>query len=158
MGGSRQGIRQGLEVGDGQVKVYIATSHLHAVRADALAGEIDATVVSTWTKDTVGYHNEVKKAIRDIAQIDDCDVFVCLAFPGSGGGMHNEVGYAMGRGKPVLLFGGSLGMLAYHPYVQRFASWSLLVDAINRRAFVWTGHFDHCRALIHDGVCRCLTR
>lgn len=60
-------------------------------------------VVSHWDKPMEG---PPEVALLNYEDLDDADAVVAVALPGHRlQGMHAEVGYAIGRGKPVYLFG-----------------------------------------------------
>lgn len=102
-------------------RVYIASAHPAADMARDMESALQAIgydVVSTWYHLPVGYEDCEFKAIKDCVEIYGSDILVALAEEGSGGGFHNEVGYAMGVGKPVIIVGDSVGMLGYHPAVE----------------------------------------
>lgn len=65
-------------------------------------------------------------SIIDIQDIDDCDVFVIFADdPGSRGGMHGELGYALGKEKLIIVVGEKHpypNFLYYHCGVRHYVS------------------------------------
>lgn len=63
---------------------------------------------SEWLYDKNGGYdkgNMREKALRDIADIDTCDVFVHVNIPAVSSGAFSELGYAYAKGKRIIIIG-----------------------------------------------------
>lgn len=77
-------------------------------------------------------HNEM--AIRDIAEVKACDVFVTVLENGTGltrGGRHVELGAALALDKPVITIGNPENTFHFHQNVVRYSPPCSLADTIN---------------------------
>jgi len=88
------------------MKIYVAASHTERDVAHHLRDQ-GYDVISTWDIDDKDYcPDDPYRAIRDLVQIQHCDLFICnIGDEKSGGGRHTELGYAMALGKVILLVG-----------------------------------------------------
>ena len=63
-------------------------------------------------------------AVQDLIDVDNADVLVVYTepygTPVSGGGRHVETGYALGKGKTVLVVGPHENVFHWHPNVYTF--------------------------------------
>jgi len=98
------------------VKVYIASTLHHPL---ILNGEIQAAlrskghdVVSTWHDGPLEFSKGMTFAERwriakqNYTDLDKADMVLAVPFPDAHlRGAHTEIGYALGKGKPVLIFG-----------------------------------------------------
>lgn len=75
-------------------------------------------VVSHWDKPMEG---PPEVALLNYEDLDDADAVIAFVLPGHRlQGMHAEVGYAIGRGKPVYVFGNreDVNLMIRHPLVK----------------------------------------
>jgi hypothetical protein len=88
------------------MKIYVAASHTERCVVQHLRDQ-GFDVISTWDIDDKDYQpDDPYRAVRDLIQIQQCDLFICgIGDEKSGGGRHTELGYAMGLGKVILLVG-----------------------------------------------------
>lgn len=105
------------------MKVYIAShdsQSAESIAIDLLAAGID--VGSTWHRHplprTASLSGCARKAIAisDIEEIDACDAVLLESGPEKyAGGKFVEAGYALGRGKTVVVLGRRENLLLWHP-------------------------------------------
>jgi len=121
------------------MRVYIASSHRHvdaAIRLAKTVEDMGIENVASWMFCDIGYGTEMPdyhKAHRDVVELTIADVLVVLAWEGSGGGMHNEVGFALAQRKPIIMTGDHVGMLGRHQRIFH----ELTVDDLLRRLSAW---------------------
>jgi nucleoside 2-deoxyribosyltransferase len=101
------------------------------------------TVTSTWTdeeaaancslKDFTGDYHEAM-ADRDLREIEAADVLVAFSVDPDTltrrGGRHVEFGYAMGKGKSVIVVGPKENIFHHLPNVRRFVNWESFVESL----------------------------
>lgn len=73
-------------------------------------------------------------AILDLADVDACDTLVLFTFPRgtltTGGGRHVEFGYAMARGKNLVVIGSRENVFCHAPNVGVYATLDDWLDAV----------------------------
>jgi nucleoside 2-deoxyribosyltransferase len=86
------------------------------------------TVTSTWLDEE--FENEAHAAAnaeRDLADLDRADAIICFTTPSrsttSRGGRHTEFGYALGRGKAVIIVGPIENIFYALPDLAVFTDW-----------------------------------
>ena len=111
------------------MKVYIAAQRIPIAQLIEYTlnthPELDVEVVSTWHQDkhlkefgapkTDSRRGEIAEAC--LKEVDKCDVLLLYEedkVAGKGGKLV-ETGYALGKGKPVVIFGDPSNTLLYHP-------------------------------------------
>lgn len=76
-------------------------------------------------------------ATLDLADVDACDVLVAFTKPHgtltTGGGRHVEFGYALARGKRMVIIGYRENVFHHHPNVQVFPSLDDWLHHLNLR-------------------------
>lgn len=103
------------------MKLYLAGQYKQKEELAAVAGQLRAAgleVTSRWleephapniTLDEIDVQQLEKYAYADLTDIDACDILVAFAtdpsIPTVRGGRHVEFGYALGRGKPIVVVG-----------------------------------------------------
>ena len=111
-------------------KVYLAAdfSRKDEMRdiADSLT-TLGMDVVASWVyvpeKQDEGCPTLSAYAVKDLDDVDKCDVLVCFTYQRgvympTGGGRHVEVGYALAKGKKVVIIGPRENVFHHHPSVQ----------------------------------------
>lgn len=115
------------------MKIYIATRFSNRQKALDIAAKLliaSHTIASSWIYSDHGYSGEagdagyndycVEATSRDLADVDLADALLvltegCEKVPG---GMHIEVGYALGKGKTVFLLGPAVNIFYRLPEVR----------------------------------------
>lgn len=95
-----------------KMKVYIAASYTRYEEAKKLGEKLEEKefeVISNWhsiDRPTKPDYNSATQAIRDIFEVEHCDLFIeLIGDKGSQGGRHCELGMALAWNKKVLLIG-----------------------------------------------------
>lgn len=112
---------------DARLKVYIAGRYpkLKELAEEAKKYVTEGiSVTSSWLDDNeVGMSFE-DIAIQDLKDVDDADVLVLYTEPYGtpvpGGGRFVEMGYALGKGKQVVLVGPLENVFHWHPLITSF--------------------------------------
>lgn len=118
------------------VRVYVSSSWSNRKEALRVAQELmlsGATITSSWltVESTTGNVNALllpdrhegcrQRAMQDLRDIDDCDVFVLLnpkrLHLSGHGGRHVETGYAIAKGKPIFILGARENVFHYTFFV-----------------------------------------
>src|SRR5580704_6635369 len=86
------------------------------------------TVTSTWlAEESEVEAHAAANAVRDLADLDRADAIVCFTTPAratrSRGGRHTEFGYALAKGKAVILVGPRENIFYSLPGVSVFDDW-----------------------------------
>ena len=103
---------------------YESRDTINGPRYAGALHKIDATCTSTWLTETFDINEGVtgpaaelddatvsEHALNDLSDVDDCDVFVLITAKYLGveatasGGRHVETGYALARGKRIIVLG-----------------------------------------------------
>ena len=124
------------------MNIYLAGSYSHRAEIEARAVELRALghlVTSTWhdgrheTRPGIDHSGTMAEragwALEDLADIERCKLLIYCADlgPSGRGGAHVEAGYALGKGKLLVVIGGTGGNVFYClREVVRFASWAEL--------------------------------
>lgn len=121
-------------------QVYVAASFAEIVKARALAlqlAEHGIGCTASWLSEDedsllVTTPDTLKRelAMQDLRDIEACDALVLIA-PGSArGGCHVETGYALGLGKPVVIYGARTNVFHYLPQTWQADTFPGLVQAL----------------------------
>lgn len=101
------------------MKIYIAAPYPYLEEADAVAQHLRSKghiITSRWLKTVSDLDNA--GARMDLEDIDAADVFLALNPPGwaniGTGGRHVELGYALAKGKKIILAGERTNVFHYH--------------------------------------------
>lgn len=105
-------------------KIYVAAPVCEQMRArwvaDLLKDE-GAEITSSWLyAPEIGYGKDSEERLkimaeRDLVEISNSDIFLQLSLPGSPGGMHVELGYAMAFRKRIFVVGFRQHVFHRHP-------------------------------------------
>ncbi len=123
------------------MKVYIAapsTESMHAVKLRSALRLAGVQVTSRWLELTAEQMTDpemqVQGATDDLDDIDEADALIALnpeSYANRGtGGRHVELGYAVARGKLIVLAGAKTNVFHYLPYIMHVEIDSDLVEAV----------------------------
>ena len=111
------------------MKVYLAARFSDRPQMQAVADRLKPLgfdIVARWVYGGEEGLSREQIAILDIADVDACDVLVSFTQPygtlTKGGGRHVEFGYALARGKKLVVIGFRENVFHHWPNVSVFAS------------------------------------
>lgn len=125
--------------------VYLAARFSRQLEMRGYASDlakIDITVTSRWITGDHGENVEATMTSAELARcahedIEDIDAANALVLftdaPSTRGGMWVELGYALGRGIPVIACGPAANIFCEIPEVIRLSSWRLVVSWLSTR-------------------------
>ena len=126
------------------INVYLAGRYesmdvMREVREVWGGGKRRAVVTSRWID---GKHSDATRALsavaatEDLEDIDAAEVLVIWSprehFRTGRGGRHVEVGYALARGKRIILVGERENVFHHHPAIEQVADWPSAYEALWR--------------------------
>jgi nucleoside 2-deoxyribosyltransferase len=123
------------------MKIYIAAS-LSMKRVGVVQKWREAIigagyeVTSSWIDtpemyDGAAGHMAESQALQNFLDIDAADVLVCFT-EGVSVGKHIELGYALGRGMPIIVVGPTTSVFHYHPDVAMCADMATLLGDLQK--------------------------
>ena len=127
-------------------RIYLAAQYHQKAVIAIYKSELESLgyrVTSTWTDEPQDANVSLKDvddellaeyAARDIMEIDDADLLVLFTVDPDEltrrGGRHAEFGYALGRGKQLVVVGPRENIFHHLETVVRLATWSQFVDEL----------------------------
>jgi len=103
-------------------KIYIAAMFSQRAAMEIIADELKGygfEIVARWVYGGEDGLSREQIALTDIADVDACDTLVaftqCRGTMHTGGGRHVEFGYALAKGKKIIVIGDRETVFHHHP-------------------------------------------
>jgi nucleoside 2-deoxyribosyltransferase len=119
---------------------YLAAKYAYRTRAQMVAHHITKAghqVCATWLidlHDGTSQEAQASYAALDLRDIEQADTLVLLQFPCAdpepSTGRHIEYGYALAKGKAIILVGPRTSVFHWLPFVQHFSTLDAFLDSL----------------------------
>ncbi len=128
------------------MRIYLASRYSRRTELrgyGAALRQLGHTITASWLFETPAWVDDgvrlgstdainARVAVQDTADIDACDTLIGFTdeplYGFNRGGKDREIGYAMGKGKRVLLVGVHQCCFDFHPSVTHFPDWQSCLD------------------------------